>query len=115
MDFAELFTNELFRSEIYQALPQGDGRAGPLPFTRLLQLQPGSFGDEICLYLAVVNVREQRGRYEALSYVWGSPDPPAFVLCGDKKVKVQVTQNLYQALLHLRYTDRVRILWADAV
>lgn len=51
--------------------------------------------------------------YEGVSYAWGNPktETPIFI---DGKV-IQVTQNLHTALTHLRYGDRSRFLWADAI
>jgi len=51
--------------------------------------------------------------YEALSYVWGSSHK-------DDRIQVNgfamdVTINLYSALQRLRYEDRDRILWIDAI
>ncbi|KAK0707784.1 heterokaryon incompatibility protein-domain-containing protein, partial [Lasiosphaeris hirsuta] len=51
--------------------------------------------------------------YEALSYVWGDKSTRRSISIN--KCDVQVTANLYAALLHLR--DRVfeRVLWVDAI
>lgn len=56
--------------------------------------------------------------YEALSYVWGSPINPKTIFInaiGSEKAMHEVTQNLYVALIHLRLTDKPRVLWIDAV
>ncbi len=51
--------------------------------------------------------------YEALSYVWGDAnDRETSFLNG---VLFKVTRNLYSALRHLRYADRSRTLWIDAI
>jgi hypothetical protein len=52
-------------------------------------------------------------KYEALSYVWGDPSAQEEIICHGRKRKV--TRNLYEALESLRYTDRRRLLWVDAV
>ncbi|PMD13834.1 HET-domain-containing protein [Hyaloscypha hepaticicola] len=80
---------------------------------RLVSLQPGSLGSApVCTLL---NDKWVAGgtSYEALSYVWGDAnDRKMIVLNG---VVFQVTRNLYSALRHLRYTDRSRTLWIDAI
>ena len=59
--------------------------------------------------------------YEALSYTWGSVKNPvaARVLStgksGEAYETFQIGQNLACALRHLRFTDRPRMLWVDAV
>ncbi|KAF2827644.1 HET-domain-containing protein [Ophiobolus disseminans] len=50
--------------------------------------------------------------YEALSYVWG---PPAFCCpIALESGTLLLTKSLAAALRRLRYTDRVRRIWADA-
>ncbi|KAF7874621.1 uncharacterized protein EAF02_008598 [Botrytis sinoallii] len=51
--------------------------------------------------------------YEALSYVWGSPDKPKVVLINENSLPV--TTNLYTALLHLRDRTFERIIWVDSI
>lgn len=56
--------------------------------------------------------------YEALSYTWGSPNSrKAIFVCapGAPRTKLRVTKNLALALRYLRYPDRNRIMWIDAV
>ncbi|KAF5716021.1 putative BAS1-transcription factor [Fusarium globosum] len=51
--------------------------------------------------------------YKALSYSWGDPH-----ICHIIEVDVQratVTENLYNALRRLRFIDRTRHIWADAL
>lgn len=51
--------------------------------------------------------------YEALSYVWGTR------LSADRiwldGCEFGVTENLYEALIHLRRPDEDRVLWVDAI
>lgn len=54
-----------------------------------------------------------RARYEALSYTWRDPTTTIPIRCSDKST--DITANLHTALLHLRYADRPRILWVDAL
>lgn len=51
--------------------------------------------------------------YEALSYVWGNPTVTLPILLDGQDF--QVTANLASALRHLRYHDRNRTLWIDAM
>ncbi|KAK5654000.1 hypothetical protein OQA88_7677 [Cercophora sp. LCS_1] len=51
--------------------------------------------------------------YEALSYVWGSPENRRSILVGGHDLLV--TENLYVVLLHLRNHFVERLLWIDAI
>jgi len=51
--------------------------------------------------------------YEAIFYAWGDPKVTRIVICDGKVIKV--TESLYSALTHLRFPDRSRFLWADAL
>tara|TARA_R110002003_G_scaffold109_12_gene9229 strand:+ start:18658 stop:20244 length:1587 start_codon:yes stop_codon:yes gene_type:complete len=51
--------------------------------------------------------------YEALSYVWGNPMSDRFIYC--PKGKIAIAPNLGEALVHVRRTDRTRVLWVDAI
>lgn len=54
--------------------------------------------------------------YEALSYAWGSDDDMPFVtVSGRNEGTLRITQNLDIALRHLRYEDKHRMIWVDAV
>ncbi|KAL1861685.1 hypothetical protein VTK73DRAFT_6970 [Phialemonium thermophilum] len=70
--------------------------------------------------------------YEALSYVWGSPDSPeialvrnvatmangrpeTIALTGKSFLPLFITRNLAGALRHLRRSDKARTLWIDAI
>lgn len=60
--------------------------------------------------------------FDALSYVWGSPDNPKTInvriASRDGAIRsfdVSVTQNLATALRHLRHPDMGSIVWADAI
>ena len=52
--------------------------------------------------------------YEALSYAWGSKLRSHRLQCTDASC-FEVTESLYTALQYLRYRDRERRIWADAV
>lgn len=53
--------------------------------------------------------------YEALSYVWGSPEDPSSVFVGGGRRVIPITRNLDVAMRHLRYPDRPRVVWIDAL
>lgn len=65
--------------------------------------------------------------YEALSYVWGSNKSPVIVKIHEHDEEIgafsdplfrgtlQMRQHLASALRHLRYPDRFRTLWIDAI
>ncbi|KAH8799423.1 heterokaryon incompatibility protein-domain-containing protein [Xylogone sp. PMI_703] len=51
--------------------------------------------------------------YEALSYVWGDRrDPGSLVLNGRQ---MDITRNLQDALIQLRFESQDRLLWVDAI
>ncbi len=106
---------------------------------RLMTLLPGKLQDDIIITLETVTlIRDHVPHYEALSYVWGSPKhsrkifieslevepkkPFRSLSLVDNKGKrrllaatLSVTQNLAEALRCLRYKDRPRVLWIDAI
>lgn len=51
--------------------------------------------------------------WKALSYTWGSPSDKVLISVNDRPF--EVTRNLFSALLRLRYVDRRRTLWIDAI
>ncbi|KAK2763903.1 hypothetical protein FQN54_009522 [Arachnomyces sp. PD_36] len=59
--------------------------------------------------------------YEALSYTWGDMNNPVTVYVQDgsshaaRDSVLKISQNLACALQHLRYRDRNRTLWIDAI
>ena len=79
---------------------------------RLFNLKPGKPSDPLELELFIVEL-EHHPRYEALSYVWGSAGENASVKCNG--ATMAVTPNLQHALRRIRYPDRIRTLWADAI
>lgn len=61
-------------------------------------------------------------KYEALSWCWGTDDPKHLLLINErdehgvsKTFKFRIKKQLALALLYLRYPDRTRTLWIDAV
>jgi hypothetical protein len=88
---------------------------------RFVYLQASVTGPIVCelcsTYLNDVPVDEvqtiRKFDFEALSYVWGTQkDPPIIQL---NRTPFHVTQNLFDALHQLRFYDRTRVLWVDAL
>jgi hypothetical protein len=77
-----------------------------------MRLLPGkTFRPHCELFIAKIS---EAPPYEALSYVWGEPsEEKRTLMCGDKFLKI--TQNLKDALVHMRRESDIRIVWADAV
>lgn len=72
------------------------------------------------LYSAPTDETVFAPQYEALSYTWGSPENPQTVqVVSHEDPSISWTQqiqyNLSGALKHLRYPDKSRTLWVDAV
>ncbi|KAI1739066.1 heterokaryon incompatibility protein-domain-containing protein [Xylaria scruposa] len=93
----------------YRPLPNG--------YIRVAELYPGHFNDVIIIKLRHEPFHSDNVPvYEALSYVWGSKTPPSWVRVAEAvESELQVTRNLDVALRHLRYTDRPRFIWVDAL
>ncbi|KIW94642.1 uncharacterized protein Z519_04618 [Cladophialophora bantiana CBS 173.52] len=70
------------------------------------------------LYLQPNEGRENyEPKYEALSYTWGSPLHPetAYIATGTSSSKLSIRKNLASAIRHLRYPDKLRTIWIDAL
>lgn len=80
---------------------------------RLFRLEPGCFSNPLrgtfvhaCL--------DHAPSYEALSYVWGNPQPHYTCRINDDD-ELGIGTTLYEALVHLRLPTTARLLWIDAV
>jgi hypothetical protein len=93
----------------YSPLSKGSGSI------RLFRLLPSEAeGAEIRGELLEHCLQESsRSSYEALSYVWGCTDTVLSIFIGDEHL--DVTPNLYAALLRLRDASFPRIIWIDAI
>ena len=81
---------------------------------RLFTLHEGDFDTDIRISIHTVPlVPDNPPIYEALSYAWGSTETPVDIQVGLSTIAV--TANLAEALPYLRYKDRPRILWIDAI
>jgi Heterokaryon incompatibility protein (HET) len=93
----------------YSSLPEGS--------IRLLRLMPHHGEDAFiqCQLLDFPLLESAKGThpYEALSYVWGSPENPRPILIDG--YDLTVTANLHVALSHLRDRFVERLLWVDAI
>ena len=85
---------------------------------RLMTLLPGTFGSKVCLTINSAVLSDiSAPEYEALSYAWGSAKRSAkiCVIGAGGERALAVTRNLAEALQYLRYEDRPRVLWIDAI
>jgi hypothetical protein len=85
---------------------------------RILTLLPGCYPAQIRIHLEIVQLStEHVPDFEALSYVWGSTEEPVEVWIESESAPqvLAVTQNLAEALYHLRYETQPRVLWIDAI
>jgi hypothetical protein len=79
---------------------------------RLIELLPGVWNDKIKIRL-IVSELQQAPDYDAISYVWGDTKDRVPITCNGREMNVTV--NLNAAFKRVRWTDRSRIVWADAV
>ncbi|KAL7627088.1 hypothetical protein AAE478_003864 [Parahypoxylon ruwenzoriense] len=79
---------------------------------RLFRLRPGLETDPVSCSLTAYHL-DDHPDYEALSYTWGDATELHTIRCDGKSI--QVTHNLFRALGRLRYADRDRLIWIDAV
>jgi hypothetical protein len=84
---------------------------GPHAF-RLLDLLPGTDGEEIRCGLSLANLA-LRPEYYALSYTWGADDSPAMIYVNDTPHWIQ--NNLHSFLLQLRLRNSHRIVCVDSI
>ncbi|KAN0102766.1 Heterokaryon incompatibility protein (HET) domain containing protein [Hyaloscypha variabilis] len=89
---------------MYEPLPAGQ-------CIRLIELHPDSRQSSVAVTFKVFKL-EEAPDYDALSYVWGSPEKKGLITCNGHPFTV--TANLLLALQRLQHkSDRV-LLWADA-
>jgi hypothetical protein len=81
---------------------------------RLADLLPGEVGHAVNVHLYIVDLGHHP-QFEAISYVWGNDNDSGGVSINCNGAELRVTKNLHSALARLRYRDRVRTLWADAL
>jgi Heterokaryon incompatibility protein (HET) len=84
---------------------------------RILSLLPGKFGSTLRGTLSTISVADTNfPDYEAVSYTWG-PNITLIdiIIESPEEMSLAVTSNLASLLPYLRYEDRPRLLWIDAV
>lgn len=85
---------------------------------RLMTLLPGSFGSDVLITIQnVVHSKSRVPTYEALSYAWGLNDKCVHIRVKEPEEvrSLAVTSNLAEALQYLRYEQKSRTLWIDAI
>ncbi|KAK1463364.1 hypothetical protein CMEL01_13433 [Colletotrichum melonis] len=86
--------------------------------TRLLDLIGGSYHDPIRIELHIANLLDWP-EYEALSYTWadenGDSSKCERAYIGERWDILPITKNCSNALRRLRYQNRPRRLWVDAI
>ncbi len=96
-------------SSVYGTLPENT--------IRILTLQPGRFKDKLHIRLKLLKFDTRDAtfapRYEAISYAWGEPPSTRYISCDGTSIPIR--QNLFDALRHIRYSDKPRKLWIDAL
>ncbi|KIW84539.1 hypothetical protein Z517_03789 [Fonsecaea pedrosoi CBS 271.37] len=93
------------RHPLYLPLLEGE-------VVRLIDLQPGVGDDPVSLRLLIAELGHHPD-YEAVSYVWGDPTQTISVLCNGRPHAITISLNA--VFKRVRFADRSRILWADAV
>lgn len=88
----------------YETLPSG--------YIRYLLLQPGESGDPIVCSIYVTEL-EDSTPFEAVSYVWGTPERTEPIECDGKTL--YITVNLRNSLLAVRRVEEARALWSDSI
>jgi hypothetical protein len=79
---------------------------------RLLQLQPGEDGKQICFTLNEYPL-DAGVSFEALSYTWGDASDRVDTICN--RASLSVTRSLHSALLTFRRLQNTTLMWVDAV
>ncbi|KAK3897992.1 heterokaryon incompatibility protein-domain-containing protein [Staphylotrichum tortipilum] len=80
---------------------------------RLLTLAPKNQTSDHLHYELLDHALDDARPYEALSYVWGSPDQSRALWCDGRTIPIN--QALYQALLHIQDVSLPRVLWIDHI
>ena len=80
---------------------------------RLVRLFKGRFADPIECEFFETWLHDVSFPYEALSYAWGGTLKTAKVTLSG--CALEIAENLYDALQYLRWDDKDRIVWIDAI
>ncbi|TAQ84020.1 hypothetical protein B7494_g7653 [Chlorociboria aeruginascens] len=93
----------------------------PLPTSehiRLVTVHAGRFDDDIVLsYDIVALASDECPSYDALSYTWDERSGSSLVRVVEsgRARAMHISCNLAHILLYLRYADRPRVMWIDAL
>lgn len=79
---------------------------------RLVDLLPGVAHEPVSLRFLITELGHHP-EYEAVSYVWGDAAQRTSILCNGRPL--EITTSLDAVFKRVRYPDRSRLLWADAV
>lgn len=79
---------------------------------RLIEFEPGAPHKRISIRISIHEL-EHAPEFEAISYVWGDPKDRANIVCNGKMLSI--TKSLANAFQRVRYIDKPRLLWADAI
>jgi hypothetical protein len=80
---------------------------------RLIELAPSRAKEDEVICSLYQRHFEQNPTYEALSYAWGDATKTRQIIVNGKPFRA--TENLEKALRQLRYADKPRLLWVDAI
>ncbi|KAI1042168.1 hypothetical protein LB505_002980 [Fusarium chuoi] len=107
--------SKALKTELAQPYP-----GPPLPSSshiRLVHLRPG-IDAAVCCELITVSINDAP-KYEALSYTWGDASSAETIDMTTQgsatRQQFSVTSNCFSALKRLRYKEKTRILWIDAL
>lgn len=92
--------------------PFGYTAIGTLRTIRLVHINPGRGTDPVHLSLVTTSL-DAAPEFEAISYCWGTAREECQVTCNN--ATLNITNSLFTGLIHFRYPDRSRIVWADAI
>ncbi|CAO2649303.1 Nn.00g066880.m01.CDS01 [Neocucurbitaria sp. VM-36] len=112
-DPAEKTTN--LTADLYSELPIFPSKirgAASGTEIRLLTLLPTSMGESMFCNMHRITLQD-KPKFVALSYAWGVNEQTHRISV--RGYEIPVTENLYQALMHLRKPDKSVVIWVDAV
>jgi hypothetical protein len=80
---------------------------------RLIDLLPGKLDEPLSCSISSHSLGEGEVKYEALSYVWGDPEPVCPITLNGQSFLI--ARNLDCALRHVRLESEPRKLWVDGM
>lgn len=110
-DLEEEESRPAYPSQRYQYAPIKGGSDGSI---RILCLEAATDCHELRFRLEDANLSSLTHGYEALSYCWGSQRDYQSRLYSPKG-RIEVSSNLFEALVRLQRSDGPRYLWVDSI